>query len=218
MVRSTKEFGVKISIVFFITVLVFLLGMAFGDYLNQKKIERIEMLEKDISIKISDLELLNKIFLKEPCKNRKYLNYLGSELDKEAIRLDYLEESLGKKNKKVIGLKKPYTLLLLKHFFAMEKLKSECKENIITVLFFYSNSEPYQGLSENEGIILGFIKNKYDSERIKIYALDVDLNLQSVEYLKEKYNITSIPSLVINDEVFGYLEKDELENVISGIL
>ena len=218
MVRDTKRFRIKILLVFVLTLIVFLLGLFFGYYLNQKKIERVERLEKDILTSISDLELLNNLFTQNPCNNKEYLNYLSKELDKEAIRLEYLEESLGKNNPSVIELKKPYTLLLLKHYFAIEKIKKQCNENIITILFFYSNSPLYEGLSENEGIILGFIKKKYGSDKIKVYALDVDLNLQTVNYLKKEFNITKIPSLVINNAVFGYLEKNELEEIVKDLI
>ncbi len=105
--------------------------------------------------------------------------------------------------------------LLLKNYFETKKIKEECNENVITILFFYSNNPEYVGLSENEGIVLGFIKKKYGNDKIKVYSLDIDLDLQSISYLKERYNITRIPSLVIENEVYGYLEKEELEEIIK---
>jgi hypothetical protein len=217
MVRKFSDVGLRIVYVFLLVAAVFIAGILFGFYLKEKRVESVKNLEEEIKTSINDLELLNELFISNPCGNKEYLNYLTRQLDKYAIKLTYLEEDLGKDSPTVLRLKKPYTLLLLKHFFAIEEIKKQCNKSIVTILFFYSNAPEFIDLSENQAIIIGYARKKYE-DRIKVYALDTNLGLQVVDYLREKYNITSMPSLVINDRVYGYLEKDQLVEVIDEIL
>jgi len=220
MVRITRErqnFNFKIIVAFLFALILFLLGIFSGYYLNQKKIENIENLEKDILVSLQDIDVLfSEINESNICENKKYLDRIGEELDKYAIKLSFLEENLGKNNEMVIRLKKPYTILLIKHYLLTREIKN-C-EKIVIILFLYSNKPEYISLSENEGIILGYIKKKYGNEKIKVYSLDVELGLKNVENIIEKYNIKKYPSLIINDEVYSYLDKDKLENIIKDIL
>jgi len=217
VVRERQQFGFKILLAFILTLILFLLGIFVGFYLNQKKIETIENLEKDLLVSLQDIDTLyTQINKSELCKSKKYLDYINNELDKYAIKLTYLEESLGKNHEVVIRLKKPYNVLLIKHYLLMKEME-DC-EKLVIILFFYSNRPEFIGLSENEGIILGHIREKYGVDKVKVYALDVDLGLRTVESIKEQYNITSYPSLIINDKTYGYLNKEELEKIVKELL
>ncbi|MEM2479013.1 MAG: hypothetical protein QXJ92_02370 [Candidatus Pacearchaeota archaeon] len=212
MSRDFRELKLRTLYVFILVATIFLLGILLGYYLNEKRIESTEGLGKEISISIDDIELINGIS-NNPCINKDYLNALSEQLDKYAIKLSYLEERLGKESAKIIELKKPYTILMLKHYLAIEEQKEKCNEDYVTILFFYSNKKDEIGLSENEAIILSYIKKKF--ENVMIYALDLNLDLQIINQLKHRYNITKAPALVINGLVYGYLSKDELENEVK---
>lgn len=217
MARNFKDVRLRIIYVLIFVTIIFMLGIFLGYYLVEKRIESIESLTKDILVSIEDIDLINNI-ARDPCVNNDYLNFLSKQFDKYAIKLTYLEELLGKNSKKIQELKKPYTILIIKHYFAIKEQNEKCNQSYITILFFYSNKKHEIGLSENQGVIIDHIRKKFENKPIMVYAIDANLDLKIIDLLKDKYNITKVPAVVINDVTYGYLDKNSFEKIIYDIL
>jgi hypothetical protein len=196
---------------FAVATIVFLLGLFVGETIANSKINKIMDTAEEIRLEILDLELQQSLSEYDPC-GRTYLYSLGAKLDDIGASLAYLEEERGKQDQSVIDLKKPYTLLQVRHYLLIRNRMEKCDEDYITLLFFYSNKREYVQDSEKQGYVLKYFSDKYGYERVKVYAIDVDLDLGIVDMLKSQYNITEYPSTVVNDQVFsGFTEQEEFQ-------
>ncbi len=203
----------KIVKVFVLTTLVFILGLMLGEKISEKKLMIAKQLNEDIKIKIMDINLLTEMLVANPCNNLAALNELTTLLGKEEQKITYLEKELGKNNEKVIEVKKMYTTLLLKHYFVLETIKEKCEKNITTILFFYSNQEPYISECEKQGYVLSYIKKH--KPNIFVYAIDTNLDLATVKALINRYNVTIVPTIIVNGYKYeGFISKEDLFEMV----
>ncbi len=199
---------------FAIATVIFLLGLFVGESLNNGKISQITGASDAVRLEILDLELQQALSQDDPC-GKSYLNSISSQLDEIGTRLSFLEETLGKNDKTVIALKKPYTILMIRHYLLIKQRNEKCSEDYTTILFFYSNQREYISDSEKQGYVLGYFGDKYGYDRLKVYSIDSDLDLGVIKMLKEEYSINNYPTTVINSNVFvGFKDKEELERYI----
>ena len=205
----------KYIAVFAVTILLFIVGLLFGQFLTNQKYEDIQTIDENLKLELSDLEVQNSLAESYPCNNF-FVYSLGSRLDDLGNKLILLENQVGKNDKRVIELKKPYTLLLIQHYLLIKERAQKCNEEYVTVLFFYSNKPEFIDASEKQGYLLGYFANKYGYDQVKVYSIDGDLDLGTVDSLKNIYNITYFPTTVVNDLVFiGFHDKEELEKYFS---
>ena len=204
----------KYIAVFAVTILLFVAGLLFGQFLTNQKYKDIQTIDKSLRLELSDLEVQNSLAESYPC-NSFFIYSLGGKLDDLGNKLILLENQIGKNDKLVIELKKPYTLLLIKHYLLIKERANKCNEEYATILFFYSNKPEFIDTSEKQGYLLGYFGNKYGYDKVKVYSIDGDLDLGTVNALKNIYNITYFPTTVVNDFVFiGFHDKEELEKYL----
>jgi len=208
MERKTAR---RIISAFSIATLIFLLGLFIGESIMESKAKQILDMSEKVRLEIQDLELQQALSSYDPC-GKSYLNILSAQLDEMGTKISFLEETLGKNDAQVLELKKPYTMLMIRHYLLVKQRIEKCNENYITILFFYSNKREYITESEKQGYVLGYFADKYGYEKLKVYSIDADLDLGVVKMLKEQYNITILPTTIINEKVFaGFTEKEKFE-------
>ncbi len=138
----------------------------------------------------------------------------SERLDAVGSRVGLLETRLGSTNSEVIVQKKKYSELEYKHFILVRTLARSCKQDVVTLLFFYSNDEVYQKESERMGIILSTFKNA-DPQRIFVYSFDAQLNLSLIRDLRERYSVMSVPVVIVNESAKAYPRTlDEFERFV----
>ena len=205
----------KVVSVLAITVLLFVAGILFGQFLTNQKYADIKTIDQNLVLELQDLEVQTALASNYPCSNFA-LYALGDRIDELGSKITSLENQIGKNNPKVIELKRPYTLLLIKHYLLIKDRISKCNENYVTILFFYSNKPENVDASERQGYIFGFLANKYSYDKVKVYSIDGDLDLGTIKALKNLYNVTVYPTTVINDQVLvGFHSKEEFEKYFN---
>ena len=180
---------------FILAVLLFFLifALAYGaSYLNYYGVKGQTSIVKEY------LKDMSRIVNNSVCNNS--LVYEASmRLDDAGARISLLENRIGKDDPRVLEQKKIYSEIELKHF----EIVKFCNEDYLSILLFYSNSEEFKDASESMGYILGAFKNE-DKSKIMIYSLDVDLDSEAIRLAKEMYNISRVPSVVINEKNLIY--------------
>jgi len=93
-------------------------------------------------------------------------------------------------------------------------LREKCNHNVTTILFFYTSQQKCDDCVA-EGIVLSRIK-KQDPEKYMIFALDKDSKLGIVSTLLSYFNVTQVPTMIINEKVKleGFYSEEELKNFI----
>jgi hypothetical protein len=198
---------------FAIATLMFVVGLFVGATFVNQKIAKINTMEEAMKFDLASVELQDMLIRQEPCSP---IASFEEELADMESKISYMEDQLGKKDAKVIDLKKYYSIIELKHYLLMNERKGKCGGNYSLILFFYSNADEALLDSEKQGYVLDSIRRGYGPEKVKIYSLDKDLDLDIIRTFVELYKIKDAPTLVIGSGVYpGFKSLDEMRKILS---
>jgi len=176
---------------------LFLLIFAVSYSISYLELQRVSNLQVGVGYDIFQDKLQYSLFETIPC-NLSSFEKISKDLAFQGRIIDDLEQKMGKQNKDVLLRKKFYTLIELEHFEFVKYLNERCNSRLNTIFFFYSNNAPQQKDAEDAGKILGIVASK--NEDLIIYSFDVNLDSELIASLKNKYNVTATPSIVINQK------------------
>src|SRR3989338_383660 len=205
----------KYVIVFFITSALFLTAIYLSNYFNNRKLENLKSIQDKISIDILSTEtkftLLQELACKEVDKT-----FLSDELNELAQKIEYSERNLGGQNESVTDLKKYYSLLQIKDYLLMRRLKERCGIKSNFILYFYSNTGDCPECGK-QGLILTALREKYPE--LRVYSFDYHLDSPAVRALISIYKVgRDLPGLVIDGQLQpGHQTIEEIEKLIPPL-
>ena len=212
MNRKRIQFS-KYFLALVMTAAIFFIGVYIGNYSDRVKIASVSDLENSIRADVIGTELQYMLAKDNLCSLE--LKSYVEDISRVGSRLTAIESQLGVENRDVLSLKEYYHLLELRHFLLMEEARQSCNKNYTLVLYFYSNAGDCEDC-EQQGYLLSYVSKKYQT--FNTYSFDVNIDNPALRALKQKYNITSVPSLVINGVTrTGFQDKEALESDIVGI-
>lgn len=201
------------------TLVVFAAGVLFGLWVGQEKVTELEQTTASLKSSIETAELQFALLdVLEPDVACNYLvstaNDLGKKSDELALEVERYESTQKINERDFQSLKKEYTATLIRNWVTLEKIKDACESSYTTILYFYSNNDCSK--CKDQGIVLTYIKDKLEDD-VMIFALDTDLNLMTVNALKESYGIGEYPSMVIRDSKYsGFISTEEITSVLCN--
>lgn len=204
----------KYAVALVITVMVFTLGFLLGNFFDNYKRDYVQEVTKQQELEFTSLQLqylyLESVQGTEKCPAlyqtlENNIRTLAPTLNQ---MMDY-EKSKNINSTNYLFLKRQYLLSNLKYWLLSEELKKTCSGDSVTVLYFFSNN--CEICLESQGVILSNLKQAFE-DKLLIFAIDSDFTEEPmVTLLKNKYNITAYPTLVINDRKFAqYMSRTEL--------
>ncbi|MBD3155244.1 MAG: hypothetical protein GF368_01150 [Candidatus Aenigmarchaeota archaeon] len=198
--------------VFLLTLFIFIIGFLIAQRISSRTSIQVTETQKELRNYILSLNLQSEIASEYICKvNVFQLTKEKSELGK---RIDVLEKNLGKDHKIVEDLKQDYSLLSLRQWLLVKKVKEECDRSINIIIFFYSN-KLNSSESESQGYVLDYIYEKYPDD-VVIYAFDIDEENPALKTLKDIYEVKTSPSVIFNDKLLtGFQSKEKLSSLID---
>jgi len=207
---------------FFLTLGIFIIGLFIG--MNVEKLIGSDLLKRsdDVERSIQEIELEMLYFQTlNASYSCDFLNEIVREtnnnLDDLSDRLSsYSEDNILFWKSDVEDQKKKYTYLLIKDWLLQERIKIDCGTKTVSVLYFYKRKEC--GDCIIQGNILSILKNSF-REKLMVFPLDIDVKLSMIDILIKRFNITSTPSLVIEDNLYQRIvSKEELNDIVCDIL
>jgi hypothetical protein len=200
-----------------ITIIVFTVGIAIGYSISSQKynsmssdLQNIQVQQKDLEI---ELLLINTLGEDKSCDTIKY------EIDKTANQSVSLGEKVSYYDQEIIKnpdffiLKKNYIMNLIQFWSYWELYKNNCNSTVNTVLYFYSIKDCQN--CDAQGYVLSFLKDRYPSE-IMTFALDKDEDLYSLDLIKKVYNISSAPTLIVNNKKYeSLMDVNQLKSIMT---
>jgi hypothetical protein len=211
----------KYAYTFLITAAIFATAIFLSNYFSQKKINEIKNIESRIAVDILASETQFSLLSELSCRDIGN-NFLSKELATLGDKLSYTEQNRGSDDEEVINLKRYYSLLQIKDFLLMQKIKERCGGNTQTssgpsIIYFYSNEEGACEDCEREGFVL--TKLRQDYPELRVYSFDYDLDLSALETLISIYNIENkLPALLINGKVYyGFKSIEEIKEIIPAL-
>lgn len=204
----------KYVIVLFITSTIFISGLWISSYFSNKKIEQLKNIESKISLDLMSSETQFSLLQEQSCKDVSN-SILSTELNNLADKITYSENNIGSEDVDVIGLKKSYSLLEIKDYLLMKKIRERCGEKSIFILYFYKNDNCDD--CTKEGYVLTTLREKYPD--LRVYSFDYNLDLSAIKTMISIYNVPdNLPAIVINGKVYsGFKSVEEIEKILPEL-
>lgn len=206
----------KYAYTFLITAVIFVTAILASNYFSQKKMNEIKNIESRIAVDILASETQFSLLSELSCKEISS-GLLSKELATLGDKLSYTEQNRGSDDAEVLNLKKYYSLLQIKDFLLMQKIKNRCGSNPtnngLFIMYFYSNEGDCSDC-EKEGFVL--TKLRADYPELRVYSFDYNLDLSALKTLISIYNIKKdLPAILINDKVYsGFKSVDDIKEAL----
>ncbi|MDO8482723.1 MAG: hypothetical protein Q7S86_02805 [bacterium] len=197
---------------FFVTAAIFATAFYLGNYFSDKKISELRATENRIALDILSSETQFALLGELSCPEVQN-SLLSQELSSLGEKLDYSEDKFGTDNPDVVTLKKQYSLLEIKDYLLIKKLK-DCPKPPVTILYFYADDCPD---CEKTGYVLTYLREKYPE--LRVYSFDYNLDLSALKTLAYIYGIKDqFPALVIKNKPYmGFKKIEELEALLPEL-
>ncbi|MEK7635077.1 MAG: hypothetical protein AAB446_01440 [Patescibacteria group bacterium] len=209
----------KYAYTFLITAVIFMTAIYISNYFSQKKINEIKDIESQISIDISASETQFSLLSELPCREISS-GLLSKELATLGDKLSYTEANRGSDDSEVLSLKKYYSLLQIKDFLLIQKIKDKCGSSStnsgLFIMYFYSNKGDCPDC-QREGYVLTKLRSDYPE--LRVYSFDYNLDLSAVQTLISVYNVENkLPAILINDKVYyGFKSVDDIKEILPAL-
>lgn len=126
------------------------------------------------------------------------LNQLAYFWDKLPYRIEEFETQ-NELSEEYLQLKKQYTQHSIKTWIYVRNKHNLCKTTYIPILYFYSN-QCEDCIKQGEE--LDGLKIQEKGKGVLVFTIDINSEDIMVRYIKEFYNVTQAPSLIIKDRVY----------------
>lgn len=193
-IQSKKIYILAFLIGTFIFLNVFLLTYTLSYF----EYQRISNIQQQLSYDIFEDKLYYSLFDKNMCSVSSFKE-ISEDLRFQGAIIDELEHKFGKNDKNVLFRKKYYSLIELEHFEFTQNMVDKCGLNISTIFFFYSNKEADIKKSEDAGKLLDSVFQR--NSNLMIYSFDINLDDDLIASLRDKYNITMSPTMIIDEKI-----------------
>ena len=214
----------KLGVAFLITLMVFSIGVLLGLLMDEKRLDYMQ-------------EVINKQNLEYNSLQTQYL-YVGLLADEKncAAIVNIFEKNLdelGRAQKRFEAYNskssmskesfnealRDYLLSQIRYWMLAKKTKEVCNVDSHTILYFYINGQSCTGDEckdlcgdcDAQAFILDYLKKTY-GEKVLIFSFNLEnANEPMVAILKDSYNITKYPTIVVDDKKFeGLTSKEEI--------
>jgi hypothetical protein len=175
----------------------------FYDY--KKNLENIQL--EQLYLTTHQGELSCKILVSTIDEMHHNLAYFWSKLPSKLE----VYEKYSEIQPEYLKLKRDYTLLSIRTWLLSLDVKKKCSGEIIPALYFYSKD------CEN-CINQSYVLDEVKKENSNFSAFIVDFNLDEpiVKIIKNVYNVTEVPSFIINDKLYsGYQSLSQMKKIIQ---
>ena len=198
------------------SLIIFNIGIFMGYMLESSRIEEINKMYANTEMKILDqiMQGNSMAVLELNCDSliKENINF-GYEIFEEAQLIQKYEDA-NIMSDEIISQHKRYDLLRALFWINSVKIKDKCNSDYHTVVYFYQYNEPAIEQKARQRFLsnmLSEIKEKY-GEKIMLIPISADNDIPSINLLVEKYNITELPTILV-DEEFKITDADSKEDV-----
>lgn len=207
-----------------LTAVVFILGILLGYYLESGRLTEIKEEYKQIEVQWADAKLQTVYYqtLSPDLCNAAIQENLrfADRVYEEGLKLEKFEKSNKLTKEKFLLDKKKYALLKVEFLLNSIFLKEKCKTaNYTNLVYFYANNptidQKVQQLALSK--TLKELKHQYGKE-LMLIPLPIDFDISVINIIKNSYDITSIPAILINEKIKleGVQTIEEIEKAIKN--
>lgn len=210
-----------------LTLIIFIVGMFFGMWIDTLRVEELRGKVEEVHLALIDTMFQNLYFqifpVEEYCELATRQNTQFG--DRIYLTLGKMLEEYEKVNKfspELILEKKRYVLLKLQLWFNSIYLKKVCNASYVNLVYFYSHftKDLNTQLDQRaQSFVLWELKQEYGNKIILI-PLPMDMEIGTIEIIKERFNITKAPTILIDEKIKleGPQSKQKLNEIIANLV
>lgn len=207
----------KYALAFVITAAIFGTAFYLAARFDAARLSEIRATEAQISLDILSSETQYDLLGNLDCADITENPGLSEQLNTLSSQLSVAESNLGAENEDVIYLKKQYSLLEIKDYTLLQKLREKCGIKPVSVLYFYSNAGDCHDCTR-AGEVLTYLRQTYPE--LRVYAFDYNLDLSALQTLIAIKNIKpQLPAYVIGNRqpVYGFKTVEDIYKLAPEI-
>jgi len=205
-----------------VTSVIFIVGFSMGFYVESYRLSKVLENYRENEINSLDLRLQNyyfQIIEKSDCDLATEQNFIfADKLYEEGLELERFEEA-NQITDQLKTEKKRYVLLKTELWLNTILLKEKCESKVNTIVYIYTNDPKNNIKVSEQKVISNVLKEVKEKEGNKVILLPIagDLKLDIVDLQLRKYNITYLPSIIINEKTVleGFHSPDEIEKYLK---
>lgn len=208
--RVSRE---KYFFAFLITAGIFALGLLLGLVIEAKRVDYVTFSGKEQQLDLTSLQLQYQ-FVHE-FSQEKNCDGLLKTFDSSVRSLETIREKVENYRKDSSfndrgfdSLKREYTLAQINYWLLYSRGKGVCDIDAATVLYFFADEEHCSNCDE-QAVVLTWLKSKLGAKLLNfIFDGEFAEKEPIVGLLKQVYNITGYPTIVVNGETFkGFTDR-----------
>ena len=217
--KARKSLDTKLLVsALIISAILFGSGVLVGYGINREKLGSIEQNLGDVVQDVQNFQL--QFLLLDVLGENATCPLLGAtlgEINEKSYKIgseleSYSSESEITDYNEYMDLKREYSRLLVGYWLLAGKLKRSCRLGATTIVYFYSKE---CDRCDDQAFVLTYLKNKL-SDRLLVFALDAELGEPSIKTIRDYYNITAYPSLVVDEKLYaGFHTRNALEKILE---
>jgi len=205
-----------------VTLIIFLSAFSLGIFIENWRTTNIVDSYKQYELEALDLKLQNYYFQtmsRSSCDAAIEQNYkFADNLYNKGLLLEKYEEN-NQITDELLFEKKRYVLLKTELWLNTLLLKDKCNTSFDTLVYFYSSDPDNSALVARQKIISNILKEIKDRRRDSLILLPLagDLDLDAIGLQMTVYNVTILPSLLINEQtvLVGYQDPTTIEHYLT---
>jgi len=186
-----------------VALIIFWSGILIGIFFEDSRVAEITAFYSDSETSISDFEMASNLIFSENMDCSQLNNeaiIFANRIYEEAKKLEQYDDS-NKITDRVIHLHKRYDLLRTILWGKLIKNKQQCQEPINTIVYLYKyKSKDVSTISTQKTISNYLAEIKKQNPNAILLPIAADMDILSLSILKEKYNITKSPAIIINEK------------------
>ena len=202
-----------------LTVVIFSIGIGIGMWLDISRVSSVQGQLTDIDLEWNDARL-QSLYYGAPndsvsCEAAIKANMdFNSKIYAEGQTIEKYE-AVDRFAPDIIQQKKRYALLQFQFWLNSMNLKKSCDANYTTFAYFYSHYNTSLEIDQNlQSAVLLQLKEQC-GDSILLVPLPLDLDLTSIDLLKDTYKINSAPSILVDESTVlrGVQSLPDLEKI-----
>ena len=205
-----------------LTIIVFLLGVALGYFLETGRIDEIKEEYAKLETEWADSRLANIYYQN---LDPKYCDYaiqqnliFGDKIYQQGLKIDKYEKAAPFTEKNIQLERKRYGLFKTEFLFNSLALKERCNANYDILIYFFAANPTVEEQSAQgvQSRILEQLKEEKGSN-LMLIPLPTDLDISVIKLFIESQNITSTPAILINEKIKleGVRSIEDISNAIK---
>ncbi len=205
----------KYLIAFILTVIIFFGGILTGMALEKARLNDSKQINLNEKLNLRSLQLqetyIDSGFSDCNALNKVIETNIHELAKKMSIIIDYDKESIFSPDEFDLQLR-DYFLTEVQFLLISQEIDQKCEKDNVKVIYFYDDDE-----NDTQGKILDYIKKKLQNKVLVFSFNSAFKDEPMIDILLESYNITTFPSVVVENNVLqGHTKVEPLFKAICN--